>query len=64
CQDWYGDYPTSPVTGPAGSSSGSARVIRGGSWFITAEYCVASFRYRYRPGYRRGNVGFRLLRSL
>ena len=33
CSDWYGDYPISAVTDPAGSSSGSCRVIRGGSCF-------------------------------
>jgi formylglycine-generating enzyme required for sulfatase activity len=34
CQDWYdGDYySSSPSEGPAGPSSGSSRVLRGGSW--------------------------------
>ncbi|MBW2633820.1 MAG: SUMF1/EgtB/PvdO family nonheme iron enzyme, partial [Deltaproteobacteria bacterium] len=31
CQDWYGAYPSTPVTDPTGSASGSERVIRGGS---------------------------------
>ncbi len=31
CLDWYGSYPTSSVTDPAGPSTGSHRVIRGGS---------------------------------
>ena len=32
CQDWYGDYPSGSVTDSIGPSSGSRRVIRGGSW--------------------------------
>ncbi len=65
CQDWYGDYPTSPVTDPAGPSSGSARVIRGGSWNAAAGRCTASIRGSYDArGARYGSVGFRLMRSL
>ena len=26
-QDWYGDYPSSPVTDPKGPSSGSVRAL-------------------------------------
>ena len=32
CQDWYGDYSSSAQTNPTGPSSGSYRVLRGGSW--------------------------------
>jgi formylglycine-generating enzyme required for sulfatase activity len=31
CNDWYGTYPDISVTDPGGSSSGSYRVLRGGS---------------------------------
>ena len=34
CLDWHGPYPLGSVTNPRGPSSGSCRVIRGGSWCI------------------------------
>ncbi|MDP6527051.1 MAG: SUMF1/EgtB/PvdO family nonheme iron enzyme, partial [Kiritimatiellia bacterium] len=39
CQDWHSSYPSSSVRDPTGSSSGSYRVLRGGSWFSLARYC-------------------------
>ena len=33
CRDWYdSSYPAGSVTAPAGPSSGTSRVLRGGSW--------------------------------
>ena len=42
---------------------GSLRVIRGGGWSWTAEYCGSSFRYWFTPGARDRDLGFRLVRS-
>ena len=42
---------------------GAGRVIRGGSWFLPAEYCHSAFRGRLEPGSRDFGVGFRLTRS-
>ncbi len=64
CQDWYGDYPSAPVTDPTGPSSGSRRVNRGGSWFFGAGFVRAACRFRLLPGLRNGDVGFRLARSV
>ena len=59
CQDWYGDYPDEKVTDPTGPSTGSERVIRGGSWYHGAPYCRSAFRYHGEPGYRYYYLGFR-----
>lgn len=61
CSDWYGDYSTSAQTNPKGASSGSHRVIRGGSWIINAPSCRAADRYGITPDYRSYNIGFRLV---
>ena len=61
CSDWYGDYPTGNVTDPRGPSSGSNRVSRGGSWNFDAGYArsASRFRFRFGPGDRSVNLGFR-----
>ena len=61
--DWYGDYPGGSVTDPQGPTSGSGRVVRGGSWIYDARYCRASFRSTVSPGDRFNFLGFRLLRT-
>ena len=60
CQDWKGNYPSGSVTDPTGPSSGSYRVLRGGSWLNTAGYCRSASRVRYEPGNRDIYLGFRL----
>ena len=62
CYDWYGSYAASDESDPAGGSSGSRRVVRGGSWYHSAGCSVA---YRgscslYNRGY---DYGFRLVRN-
>jgi len=59
CQDWYEDYSSGPVTDPMGPDRGSNRVFRGGSWHSIAQYCRSERRYRYSPGARINNLGFR-----
>ena len=63
CQDWYGNYLSDPVTDPAGSSSGSDRVMRGGNWHLISDYCRSARRGRHSPGLRDNGFGFRVLRS-
>ena len=62
CLDWYGTL--SYGTDPKGSSSGSHRVIRGGSWSILASICASSDRSSSDPLSESNNVGFRLSRAL
>ena len=60
CLDWYGDYPTSAVTDPTGTSTGSYRVVRGGSWDCYVYYCRSAYRYNIYPVYNYSNNGFRV----
>jgi len=63
CWDWYGSYPGT-VTDPVGTTSGSGRVFRGGSWLGDASYARAALRsYGAAPDARSVNLGFRLARS-
>ena len=60
CTDWYGDYPSGAVSDPAGPSSGSYRVIRGGCWGNVAGYCRSADRGGDAPVDRYFILGFRL----
>ena len=62
CQDFYGSYSMDSVSDPVGPSSGSTRVIRGGSWSVFAQECRSANRdsssdYNF-------NIGLRLLRTV
>jgi len=63
CRDWYNEnyYSKSPVNNPAGPSTGSYRVRRGGSWGIAAWIVRSASRYRDSPGVRHLDLGFRLV---
>ena len=63
CQDRYGSYSSSPSVDPTGPSTGSYRVIRGGSWNYYAQYCRASNRNLSGPDYWDRYLGFRLALS-
>jgi formylglycine-generating enzyme required for sulfatase activity len=47
CQDWWGDYASSTQTDPVGPTSGSRRIIRGGSW--------ESSNFAFRSAHRSWN---------
>ena len=59
CWDWYGSYGSASQTDPRGSSSGSSRVDRGGSYNNFASCCRTAFRSGYWPDGDSQNVGFR-----
>jgi formylglycine-generating enzyme required for sulfatase activity len=61
-QDWYGSYASGTAVDPAGPSSGSYRVVRGGSRCFTTRACWSTRRYHFAPGDREDGLGFRLLR--
>jgi formylglycine-generating enzyme required for sulfatase activity len=66
CADWYDPayYGRSAPVDPRGPDSGSARVMRGGSYLCHASYCR---RYRVAarsgntPDSSAGNIGFRVV---
>ena len=59
CWDWYGSYSSGLQTNPRGPSSGSYRVLRGGSWGDGAIYCRAAYRGHNYPTDRYISLGFR-----
>jgi formylglycine-generating enzyme required for sulfatase activity/serine/threonine protein kinase len=64
--DWYAVeyYASSPASDPTGPSSGSLRVLRGGSWFYDARIIRVSFRGAYLPRDRYDDHGFRCVREV
>ena len=62
CNDWYSDsyYSSSPTTNPTGPTTGSYRVLRGGSCSNCAQNSRVSLRYNHNPGYLFRNIGLRL----
>ena len=63
CWDWYGAYEYRELKNPHGSSSGSARVGRGGNWFNSANCCHVAFRYAIAPKSKSDFVGFRVVKN-
>jgi len=62
--DWYGSYSAGAQTNPPGSSSGSGRVMRGGSApDYSLQYCRASSRLNHQLDISFWNVGFRVART-
>jgi formylglycine-generating enzyme required for sulfatase activity len=65
CSDyWSFSYSSSSQTNPAGPSSGSHRVFRGGGWNdFVAQYVRVPFRFVGAPDFRFRYLGFRLASS-
>jgi len=60
CMDWYSEYPAGAVADPAGSTTGSYRVLRGGSWSVIARICRSAFRGGSVASHSYGYLGFRV----
>ena len=66
CQDcWHSDYQDAPRDAVAWidskSSKDTNRVLRGGSWDYSPEYCRSAFRDFFNPALRYDDVGFRVV---
>ncbi|MDR1787205.1 MAG: formylglycine-generating enzyme family protein [Treponema sp.] len=65
CYDWYAaSVGTGDAPDPAGPLSGSARVMRGGSWRHAALSCRVDTRASYPPDDGGDYIGFRVARSV
>ena len=63
CSDWFGDYSAENKRNPKGPDSGSNRVFRGGSWYLSASLCRVAYRNNNTPEGRDNSIGFRLASS-
>lgn len=68
CNDYYGTYDDTQLTNPVGPSSGTYRVIRGGSWEYEEYYLRNTNRSQCKPDLAFGrvntNIGFRIVKIL
>lgn len=64
CSDYWSDaYTSKPTTNPTGPTSGTARVIRGGSWDQAFYVCRPSSRHDATPNYMSAHTGLRVVMS-
>jgi formylglycine-generating enzyme required for sulfatase activity len=61
--DWYGSYSSGAQTDPTGPTTGSFRVLRGGSWNNDSNNLRASRRIYNTPGLTLNYIGCRAARS-
>ena len=69
CADWFGAdyYARGPAADPKGPAGGEERVIRGGSWMCSENYCTnyrVAARGHAAPDSGLNNLGFRCARDL
>jgi formylglycine-generating enzyme required for sulfatase activity len=60
CQDRYGPLPGGSAIDPTGPVLGPKRVLRGGSWGVSAGRCRSAYRVWNDPDYRDFTLGFRV----
>jgi formylglycine-generating enzyme required for sulfatase activity len=58
--DWYAAYSSGAQNDPEGPTTGSLRVIRGGSWDYSGTYLRSASRNTSPPSRRSGSIGFRV----
>ena len=62
CHNFYSVYPSkSKSVDPLGPFNGTRRVVRGGSFYRTAQECRSASRSSYEPSYRGSEIGFRMV---
>lgn len=63
CWDWYGSYNSGGETDPIGPTTGSRRILRGGTWIFNAHYSKVSVRQEFNPHETDYLTGFRIAKS-
>jgi len=65
CSDWYGEnyYAVSPAKNPEGPATGTERVLRGGSWWNTADFLTSAQRAATSPEHTYTTNGFRCAKT-
>jgi len=68
CEDWFDEsyYRTSPADDPRGPATGTERVLRGGSWMCSENYCMNyrnAARSHATPDSGLNNLGFRCVKD-
>lgn len=61
CWDWFSKVEN--TTPQEGSHTGTAKVCRGGSWFLHAPYSSVHYRSSSGPSSRFASLGFRVVRT-
>ena len=60
CQDLYNKYSNISLSNPTGPKLGAVRLIRGGSWYSSPEFCRTNVRRNSASPYGTDAIGFRL----
>jgi formylglycine-generating enzyme required for sulfatase activity len=63
CEDWYGYYAEEDVRDPKGPPMGDLRVVRGGGWDCTAQFCRSADRRKGSPMATDRRQGFRVAKT-
>ena len=61
--DWFGAYSEFLQNNPKGSSAGTHKVVRGGSWRSSEYECRITYRGMCEPNQNTDFIGFRVVRN-
>jgi formylglycine-generating enzyme required for sulfatase activity len=63
CWDGYEVYPNIPQIDPKGSSGKLYKVLRGGSYNSSENFCRVACRHSQPPNWKSYDTGFRIVRK-